>query len=73
MELADGISLENFFHKGSPSLVPPYVVWDYLHNKLNKSQIVPATIFDLLTSQVSRMRPLCMNGCLDPLWSLVAH
>ena len=53
MELADGISLENFFHKGSPSLVPPYVVWDYLHNKLNKSQIVPATIFDLLTSQVS--------------------
>ena len=53
MELADGISMENFLRKGMPSDVPPAVVLDFLHNKLNKTQVVRGAIFDLLTSQVN--------------------
>ena len=54
MELADGISLENFLQKGVPSKVPIADVMDYLHNKLNRTQVVRGAIFDLLTSQVMK-------------------
>mmetsp|Transcript_5477 Transcript_5477/g.12120 ORF Transcript_5477/g.12120 Transcript_5477/m.12120 type:complete len:525 (+) Transcript_5477:133-1707(+) len=54
MEYADGVSLENFLHKGEPSRFPPPVILDLMHNKLNKTQVVRAAIFDLLTSQCDR-------------------
>ena len=52
MEVAEGISLENFVSKWSLSPFPLPFVLDYLHNTLNKTQLVRGTIFDLLTSQV---------------------
>ena len=55
MEVAEGISMENFLQKGLPSVVPRASVLDFFHNKLNKTRIVHGAIFDLLTSQVSRL------------------
>ena len=52
MEVATGVSMENFLHKGEPSRFPPAVILDLLHNKLNKTQVIRGAIFDLLTSQV---------------------
>eukprot|EP00200_Dunaliella_tertiolecta_P002061 CAMPEP_0202342448 /NCGR_PEP_ID=MMETSP1126-20121109/3006_1 /ASSEMBLY_ACC=CAM_ASM_000457 /TAXON_ID=3047 /ORGANISM="Dunaliella tertiolecta, Strain CCMP1320" /LENGTH=474 /DNA_ID=CAMNT_0048933401 /DNA_START=1018 /DNA_END=2442 /DNA_ORIENTATION=+ len=53
-ELVNGVSMENFLQKGKPTRVPPPQVVDYFMNKLNKTQVVRAAIFDLLTSQCDR-------------------
>lgn len=53
MEQADGISLENLVRLGTPMMHPNQLL-DILHHKLNKTQVVLAAIFDLLTSQCDR-------------------
>eukprot|EP00798_Chlamydomonas_sp_ICE-L_P012581 gene12581-15805_t len=53
-EYADGVSLENFLHKGPPRPFPPNVILDVLMHKLNKTQVLKAASFDLLTSQCDR-------------------
>ena len=54
MEYVHGVSLENILNKGSPSRLPPSVILNLMHNKLNKTQVIRAAIFDLLTSQCDR-------------------
>ncbi|KXZ45058.1 hypothetical protein GPECTOR_59g667 [Gonium pectorale] len=54
MEYVDGISLENYLHKGKPRRQPLPVIADMLNNRLNKSRVVRAAVFDLLTSQCDR-------------------
>lgn len=54
MEIAEGISLENFLHKGKPARLGKKAVLDIMQNKLNTKQVVLAAIFDLLTSQCDR-------------------
>lgn len=54
MEVADGVSMENFLHRGEPSRFPHSHVLDIFHNKLNKTQVIRGAIFDLLTSQCDR-------------------
>ncbi|KAL6755005.1 hypothetical protein V8C86DRAFT_2686314 [Haematococcus lacustris] len=80
MELIPGISLENFLHKGDPKRLPPEQVLDIMHHKLNKSQVVRAAIFDLLTSQCDRhaqnifideegrLRLIDNEACLQNSW-----
>ncbi|KAG1662705.1 hypothetical protein FOA52_014570 [Chlamydomonas sp. UWO 241] len=54
MEVADGISMENLLNKGTPTRVPEDAMLDLFHSRLNKTQVVRAAIFDLLTSQCDR-------------------
>ncbi len=54
MEYVPGVSLESLLHRGVPRRLPPPEVLDLLQNKLNKTQVVRAAIFDLLTSQCDR-------------------
>lgn len=54
MEVAEGVSMENFLHRGSPSRFPPPAILDLLQNKLNRTQVIRGSIFDLLTSQCDR-------------------
>ncbi|KAJ9505716.1 hypothetical protein QJQ45_021475 [Haematococcus lacustris] len=53
MEQADGISLENLVRLGNPMMHPNDLL-DIMHNRLNKTQVVKAAIFDLMTSQCDR-------------------
>eukprot|EP00195_Chlamydomonas_chlamydogama_P015552 CAMPEP_0202899652 /NCGR_PEP_ID=MMETSP1392-20130828/7827_1 /ASSEMBLY_ACC=CAM_ASM_000868 /TAXON_ID=225041 /ORGANISM="Chlamydomonas chlamydogama, Strain SAG 11-48b" /LENGTH=462 /DNA_ID=CAMNT_0049585895 /DNA_START=182 /DNA_END=1570 /DNA_ORIENTATION=- len=53
MEQAEGISLENLVRLGTPMMHPNELL-NILHNKMNKSQVVAAAIFDLITSQCDR-------------------
>jgi hypothetical protein len=52
MEQADGISLENLVRLGTPMMHPNQLL-DIMHN-LNRTQLIMAAIFDLLTSQCDR-------------------
>ncbi len=53
MEQAHGISLENLVRLGTPMMHPTQLL-DFMHSRVNKSQVVLAAIFDLLTSQCDR-------------------
>lgn len=54
MQVAEGISMEGFLHRGTPSRFPPSAILDVLQNKLNKTRVIRGAIFDLLTSQCDR-------------------
>ncbi|MEW5313837.1 MAG: hypothetical protein WDW38_005372 [Sanguina aurantia] len=54
MEYVNGISLENFLHRGLPVRFPPEYVINFFENRINKTQAVRAAMFDLLTSQCDR-------------------
>ncbi|MEW5307325.1 MAG: hypothetical protein WDW36_009731 [Sanguina aurantia] len=53
MEQAGGISLENIVRLGDPMMHPNDLL-AILHTSLNKTQVVRAAIFDLLTTQSDR-------------------
>ncbi|GFR49181.1 hypothetical protein Agub_g11205, partial [Astrephomene gubernaculifera] len=54
MEYVDGISLENFIHKGKPKRLPPPTIAGLLNDRLNRTRVLRAAVFDLLTSQCDR-------------------
>ena len=39
MEVAEGVSMENFLHKGEASRFPPSAIQDLMHNRLSKTQV----------------------------------
>jgi len=53
MEQAEGISLENLVRLGDPMMHPNEFL-EIMHDRLNKTRIVHAAMFDLLTSQCDR-------------------
>ncbi len=53
MEQAPGISLENVVRLGTPMMHPDQLL-AFMHDTLNKTQVVLAAIFDLMTSQCDR-------------------
>jgi hypothetical protein len=53
MEQAEGISMENLVRLGNPMMHPNNLL-TIMHERVNKTQVVHAAIFDLLTSQCDR-------------------
>ncbi|KAG2490125.1 hypothetical protein HYH03_011431 [Edaphochlamys debaryana] len=54
MEYAEGVSLENFQYRGRPRMLDRETHMEVFNNKLNKTRVLRAAIFDLLTSQCDR-------------------
>lgn len=53
MAQAPGISLENLVRLGNPAMHPNQLL-DFMSHKVNKTQVVLAAMFDLMTSQCDR-------------------
>ncbi|KAG2497271.1 hypothetical protein HYH03_004855 [Edaphochlamys debaryana] len=80
MEYADGISMENFLNKGRPRPFARPFIADFMNNKLNRTRVVRAAIFDLLTSQCDRhaqnifmqadgnIKLIDNESCLQHMW-----
>ncbi|GIL86976.1 hypothetical protein Vretifemale_15166 [Volvox reticuliferus] len=80
MEYVEGISLENFLYHGIPRRQPLETVADMFNNRLNKTRVVRAAIFDLLTSQCDRhaqnlflqedgnLKLIDNESCLQHMW-----
>ncbi|KAG2488207.1 hypothetical protein HYH03_013201 [Edaphochlamys debaryana] len=54
MEYVEGVSLENFLYRGWPRMLARRTQMEVFNNKLNKTRVYSAAIFDLLTSQCDR-------------------
>ncbi|KAG1655370.1 hypothetical protein FOA52_012097 [Chlamydomonas sp. UWO 241] len=53
-EVASGVSMFNSLWRGEPERVPRATIMQHYNDKLSKTQVVRAAIFDLLTSQCDR-------------------
>ncbi|KAG2485806.1 hypothetical protein HYH03_015517 [Edaphochlamys debaryana] len=54
MEYVEGISMENFLFRGRPRPIGRDTQIEIMNNKLNRTRVIHAAIFDLLTSQCDR-------------------
>ncbi|GIL79180.1 hypothetical protein Vretimale_16715 [Volvox reticuliferus] len=80
MEYVEGVSLENFLYRGIPRPLPLDTIADMFNNRLNKTRVVRAAIFDLLTSQCDRhaqnlflqedgnLKLIDNESCLQHMW-----
>ncbi|GIL86967.1 hypothetical protein Vretifemale_15166 [Volvox reticuliferus] len=80
MEYVEGVSLENFLYRGIPRRLPLETIADMFNNRLNKTRVVRAAIFDLLTSQCDRhaqnlflqedgnLKLIDNESCLQHMW-----
>lgn len=63
MEHVHGVSFENYLNKGLPFKLRPQEVLPMMHEQLNRTQVVHAAIFDLLTSQCDRHAQVRIHPC----------